>query len=449
MQALSGKIAARSGALALALLAATGGCNRGTSTAAPQSTDRAAFLAGAAGELIQPNFFIEDFRELSTSLVKRGWTVTIAAGANDGELPGAVRAGNSQILAGVRRNLESVKPGGRALLVFHSHGRQREARWGQRSHSIVSEDRDASGVDIGFDLDAIEPELIKAQSRGVRVGLVDLSCYSGSTQSLKGSACTITLAAADYVSLCSGREEERSFSSHFFRLPEQQVSLEAQFLDARRKDVESINLPQISSQVTPALLGWERFLKEADPLDTYEELKNFQMGTQAFDARKLMDEVDRWIKTQAASQRFASLRAEIAERLAAVRKIRKRLESELKALALDFDDPALTCEIEGRGPLRLPRATLAEALESVAAGQVPEGYTDVQRNLLKALEPKLDHLNASHAVPLAQFRARRDRFEQGVEQMAQAAGALFEAERRLYDRQAVASKSASCREFLL
>jgi hypothetical protein len=426
-----------------------GGCNRGAPPAAPQSTDRAAFLAGAAGEEIEPNFFIEDFRDFSASLAKRGWVVSIAAGAKDGELPHSVRAGNAQLLGGVRRALESVKSGGQALLVFHSHGRQRESRWGQRSHSIVSEERDASGVDIGFDLDVIEPELLKAQARGVRVGLVDLSCYSGGAQVLNGAACTVTLAAADYISICSGREEERSFSSHFLKLPSGPVSLEAQFLDARRKDVDSINLPQISSRVTPALSGWERFLREADPLDTYEELKNLQAGTRAFDARKLLGEVDAWIAKQGASKDLALLRAEIAKRLGAVGAIRKQLEGELKGLAADYDDPALTIELEGRAPIHLARASLAEALETVAAVKVPDGYTDVQRNLLKALEPQYEQINASQAVPLAQFHARRDRFDQLMEQMAQAAGALFEVERRFYDRASVVGGGSGCGGFVL
>src|SRR5205814_870973 len=124
------------------------------------------------------------------------------------------------------------KAGDRVLLVFHSHGLKQRADWGQQSHSITSEDADASGSEPGFDLDRLQPALLDAAKRGVKTALVDLSCYSGASLALRGTACTATLASRKYVSLCSGRPEERLFASHFMKLPPAgtRVSLEEQFL---------------------------------------------------------------------------------------------------------------------------------------------------------------------------------------------------------------------------
>jgi hypothetical protein len=400
-------------------------------------------LAGASGETIQPNFFLEDFKLLQTQLLKRGWHVAVVAGTHDGELPGSFAATNAHLAQGVRATLESVKPGGEALIVFHSHGREREKQWGQRSHSIVSEERDASGVDTGFDLDTIEPDLLKAQARGVRVALIDLSCYSGSTQALKGTACTVTLAAGDYVSLCSGRPEERSFNSKFFQLPTGPVDLEAQFLAARRDDDESINLPQISSRKTPAIDGWEDFLKQADPLDTYEELKNLQAGAPAYDPRRLLGPLDRWIATQPPSPKLKKLRAVVSERLALVLTLRKRIEGEIKPLTRDYDDAALALELAGRAPMKLATASLAEVLDAVETGKIPDGYSEAQRNMLKALEPRRGELASRYALKLADFRSRRDHFDQLTQAMEEAAGSLFAAEREIYDLAQPAARALS------
>jgi hypothetical protein len=468
MQALSTRVLAGfCGVMACAGIAlGASGCNRDKDTSTPRAprtmTDRAALLAGASGEAVQPNFFMEDLRGLQSSLLKRGWKVNVVAGSKDGELPGARRASNDNLADGVRRTLEGVSSGGQALLLFHSHGRLREVTWGQRSHSIVSEDHAPTGTDLGFDLDSIEPEILRARSRGVRVALVDLSCYSGSVQVLRGPACTISLAAAEYVSLCSGRAEERNFTSKFLELPSEPVSLEAHFLEARRQDIESINLPQISSRETPALAGWETYLKYADPLDTYEELKNLQVGVAAFEPGKLLGPVDQWIARQIAQAGAAAkatlraelkaLRAEIAQRLDAVLKLRKRLEADLKPLAKDHDEPSVVVELEGRGPLKLTRAALFDAMESLEKG-IPESYSHAQRNFVMALKPHGEKVAALHGKALEEFEIRQYRFDQTAIEMARAAGALFESERKLYDAQAEREGAPDapngCRDFAL
>jgi hypothetical protein len=362
-----------------------------------------------------------------------------------------VRASNANLSSGVRETLRAAGPGQEALVLFHSHGRERETYWGQRSHSIVSEDRDASGSDPGFDLDSIEPDLLEAKNRGVKVALVDLSCYSGSTQSLKGPACTVSLAASRYVSLCSGRKEERHFNARFFQLPPkgEALDLETQFLESRRADRDSINLPEISSRPTPAWLGWESFLVNVDPLDTFEDLKDLRTGTPMNDPKALPEEVDRWIASQPSDPGLKALREEIARKLAAVFELRRRLESQMPALAKDYDEASVTVQLPDRPELKIGRAYLAELLQAARDGRIPDGYTDVQRNLVKRIEPLQADLSAKFAKPLSEFQSRRDRFDQDNEAFAQAAGSLFESERELYGRQPEVPGSDPCREFAL
>ena len=125
---------------------------------------------------------------------------------------------------------------------------------------------------------------------GSKTALVDLSCYSGATLALRGTACTVTLASKKYVSLCSGRPEERLFASHFMKLPPAgtPVSLEDQFKQSRKEDLDSVNLPQISSRKTPGVDAWDDFLEKVDPLDIYEALKDLRTGYKEFSAKQLL-----------------------------------------------------------------------------------------------------------------------------------------------------------------
>lgn len=408
---------------------------------APGTGERVAFLAGASGEKIEPNFFVQDLQSLHMELKARGWSIRSAVGAKPGEIPGSVPATNDRISEGLKKTLESAKPGGQALIVFHSHGREREARWGQRSHSIVSEDRDPNGADIGFDLDSIEPELVKAQARGVKVALLDLTCYSGATLALRGSSCTVTLASPGYVSLCSGRPEERTFNSYFLKLPdtpETPVSLEKQFLWARMADGRSINLPQISSRKTPAVDEWDRFLVSVDPIDTFEDLRNMRAGAKEYDAQALAEALG-----------DSPLKDEISGRLRQVLEIRRRIEAEIPKLAKLYDEAELKVELPERAPLLWSPATLFEALTAAKEGRVPEGYSHVQRAVLQLVAAKSSELGSRHEKALMEYQAAQDHYDRLGEELAVATGDLFESERKLYDQEAVPTGASGCRDFAL
>ncbi len=324
-----------------------------------------ALLAGGSGEppgeALKDNFFVQDLKEYRSRLIARGWQVRVVLGARAGLLPGSRPATNANLRQAITNLLAKAQPGDHVLLLFHSHGREPESQWGQQSHSLVSEDRDASGVDPGFNLDAIEPWLNAAKARGVVIGLVDLSCYSGNTQALEGASCTVSLAAPHYVSICSGRAEERAFNSHFFQLPSPgpPISLEAQFLRAREADQNSINLPQISSRPTPALEQWDQLLTGLDPLDLTEDLKNYRAGAPPYDPKPLLQAIQ-------ASPAAPALKSRIAHTVEEMIKKRGELEKRMPDLARDLDERTLALHLPHEKKARkVSPGMLAELLEKI------------------------------------------------------------------------------------
>jgi hypothetical protein len=425
-------------AAAVALLA-------GAAEAAPR---RRALLLGASGEEKAENFFVQDLRGFRKALVARGWEVEAVVGARPGILPGSRPTTARELRRALDQALGAAKKGDQLLILVHDHGLAREAYWGQRAHSIVTEDRERKGYEPGFDLDVMIPALAAASARGARVAVADFSCYSGATQRLAAAAaCVLTLAAEPYISLCSGREEERLFGARFFRLPPpgRAASLEEQFLAARREDKDSINIPVISSRSTPALAGFTAFLKEVDPLDTYEDLKELRAGAKPFDPKPLLAELD-------ALQPDKTLRARVAEALDRAVKSRKRLEDAMPALAKDYDGASLVVDLPGRDPLPLSPGNLTELLEPIRKpGADPyqaEGFSHAQRTLMAALQKEQGRLARKFAAELGAFGTRREAFDVESDELARAAGDLFNVERELYDEKSRAV-AEGCRAFAL
>lgn len=403
-------------------------------------TQRIAVLAGGAGEPdADGGFLIQDLRDLGQALTARGWKVTAAAGPKDGLLPGAVRATNFNILRFTRTALRSADKGDEVLLVFHSHGLERESYWGQRSHSLVSEDRDPSGAEPGFDLDALDPDLEAARLRGARVGVVDLSCYSGATQRLRGPGCTLSLATPHYVSICSGRPEERTFSSRFIRIPGPgtPVSLESQFLAARLGDTESINLPQLSSRTTPAARQWDSLLRQMDPLDLKGNIGDFRTGAKAFDPGKLIQAVHRAL---AGSDLTPSARGALERRISReIRRlvvIRAKIEKSMPEMARTYDDETLRLELPDRDAFPISPGYLVDLLDKVSVTNFNpdrlDGCSQAERDLLSALRPERERVARTFRGAIRGFRERRRAYDALVNQLESGAGKLFASERQLY-----------------
>jgi hypothetical protein len=396
-----------------------------------------ALLAGGSGEPdAKSNFFLRDLSDFKQALAARGWKVSVVAGAGSSRLA-AKAATNAELAAASAQTLKAAQAGDEVLLLYHSHGIRQRADWGQKSHSITSEDEDSSGNAPAFDLDRIEPALKEAEARGVKTALVDLSCYSGATLSLQGPTCTVTLASKKYISLCSGRPEERLFASRFFKLPPPggKVSLEAQFLQARRADLDSINLPQISSRKTPAVDAWDDFLETVDPLDVYEDLQNLRTGAKPFQPKMLVAAL------KGASDSFA-------EKLKQVVALRARLEAAMPTLADDYDKEELAFDLPSGAKLKLSPASLADLLDAASSGKIPEEWDDTQRRRVGEVRTSVGALAERFKKEVTAFRERRKEFDELTAKLERGAGELMSLERGIYDQSAEPSGDG-CSEFFL
>ncbi len=426
----------------LAVFALTGlgsACTRKDSKSKPAAANdvphRLAVLAGGSGEEEEENFLIEDLRNFRTSLAARGWDVRAVAGARDGLIGSSKKATGANILATVRDTLARAASGDQALIVIHSHGLEQEPAWGQRTHSIASEDIDPSGAQPGFDLDTLEPELVRARDRGVRVALVDLSCYSGRTQVMAGPACTLTLAAPAYVSFCSSREEERHFTASFFGALKgsrnTSIDLESHFLESRRRDRDSVNLPQLSSRSTPGATLWSELLAGLDPLDLTGDIAGARAAVQMPSFKPLRDLVRREVATMGLTAPLRAKALEISSRMIARR---ERIEHALPQLAAQFDRKSLTVNIPGRAPLPISPGNLSDLLGRLDRTEHPlDGLSHPGRALLTALEPLRPEIEGSLSLPLKQFRELDAHIREEAASLEEDAGFLLNLEREIYE----------------
>jgi hypothetical protein len=397
-----------------------------------------ALLAGGSGEKdADQNFFLQDLTEFRQELADRGWKVSMAV-AQGSKKPPIQAASNGYMTAEAERVLKQARPGDQVLLLFHSHGIKQRADWGQKSHSITSEDEDENGNEPGFDLDRIEPALKEAATRGVKTAVVDLSCYSGATLALQGPVCTATLASRKYISLCSGRPEEHHFASMFLKLPKDKISLEAQFLKARRADVDSINFPQISSRKTPHAEAWGEFLETVDPLDVYGDLEELRTGAKPFQASTL-------------SGAIKNPGRPFVDKLKSVLEIRAKLESAIPALAEDYDKEDLEFDLPTGEKLKLAPASLADLLEAAAKKDPnPEDWDDVQRHRLERVRPLQAELSTRFSHRLDAFRLRRKEFDRMTSELEREADGLMSLERTFYDEHSESIPGQDgCKDFLL
>ena len=163
------------------------------------------------------------FTELSSSLSK-SWTIdayiygkTFPAGAH-----GTKRSELLEMLTSLR-NIKT----GKVLFVIEAHGVLR--RQGEKTHSIDIE----NGI---FSLDTLEKPIQDLRRRGIQVALVDLTCYSGTTQALEDirNLCIITDGTVNYVTASTDDEDLGFFDRAFVAnaRDEQLSSLEDLFLRA-------------------------------------------------------------------------------------------------------------------------------------------------------------------------------------------------------------------------
>ncbi len=388
-----------------------------------QQPVRLAFLAASNAENPEDSFFKKDLQEFSDRLRRRGWKLLWAPSSPQGWA------------ASLKHAQTSLKAGDSFLVVLHGHGSEREIAFGQSTHTWMLDSR-------GIDLDSLQAPLQESSQRKIRTALVDLSCYSGATQAFQGASCTVTLAAPGYLSLCSGRPEERLFTSHFFELPEAptKTDLETQFLSARKEEEKSTNLPQISSRTTPGLPFWDEVLRELDPLDVFEDLRNLRNLPHPLNEAKFQERIS------TIPGLSASHRERLAVQLKQAFNARRELERQIAPLIQDYRDHWVNISTPG-GERKVTAGHLGDLLDR------PENLSAPGETLLRELQAQEPFPPDEKALPaLAEYRRRREQFDRGIRHLEEQAGKLLNLEREIYQAhsQTVPGQPGmACREFSL
>ena len=141
-----------------------------------------------------------------------------------------------------------IESGDQIMLLIYSHGGKRES--GQISHNIGAKGGAATDLNnlagaTPVDLDNLK-ELIKlTNKKGIKLGIVDLSCHSGSTLALKVNApntCIVSATSPEHLAYVA----PNTFTNNFLKGLRPGLSLEEVFLKARRDSPYS-EYPMIST----------------------------------------------------------------------------------------------------------------------------------------------------------------------------------------------------------
>lgn len=163
-------------------------------------------------------------------------------------------------------NSGAIVKGDQLLLVISTHGAKK------KTDKELTHDISVSGAAIqNYDtaegssvvsLDKLKNLTTLAESKGIKLGIVDLSCHSGSTIPLHNSStCVISATGPNHYGYAGNGPS--TYTNAFISSMKKGKSLEATFLDARREFTD-LSFPMIS---TPAGLELNSLLY--DPLTPY------------------------------------------------------------------------------------------------------------------------------------------------------------------------------------
>ena len=198
---------------------------------------------GGAGDLAE-NTFTADFKLLSVSAKGYGWKNQILFnGSHQQDLDEVQKAAGDPTKGFSDKNLtdslqqiakdataNKIKTGDQVLIVIDTHGTPDSSG---KSHKVACND---SICDLG----KLDQTVRTLEAKGVKVAIVDLSCYSGHSQNLASAkTCVISGTTADDVGWST-------FATHFISSIHPGQSLEDVFLTARKQPT-SFGLPQIST----------------------------------------------------------------------------------------------------------------------------------------------------------------------------------------------------------
>ncbi len=141
-----------------------------------------------------------------------------------------------------------IKSGEQLMIIINSHGAERNN--GENTHSIATSGGVAlnlatlSGASL-VSLDNLQEIVNLTNERGIKLGIVDLSCHSGTILALKKNApntCIVTATGPDHW----GFTGPKKFSNNFLTALKPGVNLEDAFLKARLESNDS-GYPMIST----------------------------------------------------------------------------------------------------------------------------------------------------------------------------------------------------------
>jgi hypothetical protein len=239
------------------------------SAASARAAKYATIVGGSSTHPGERPGFRKNFDTLNRALLARGWETHVLFADGDAKLP-AKEATNALIQAAVDDLAKRAQAGDQVLYFFCGHGSPRAERRGRgRAPEVTHSLQTQNGGFYSFD--DLRDDLKTLSSKKVRTAVVDLTCFSGSTQvpDFTSRACVITLAATRYVSQCGTYDRTGIFTQKFVKLPDPDrqadVSLFDQFLAARVADPESANFAQISCVAAPAAAAWQTLWHDTDP----------------------------------------------------------------------------------------------------------------------------------------------------------------------------------------
>ena len=166
----------------------------------------------------------------------------------------------NDMIADIESKLQDgrLKSGDQLMLLIDTHGAMKTSK--EKTHSVAlsegaaSELKGLSGAHI-FSMDKLQKIIDLAAEKGVKLALMDFSCYSGNTLSLLGNnlnkACLISASGPNQYSYIEGLDPIRSFpsssfSGKFVESLKAGKNLEELFLTAR-KGTSDPDFPMIST----------------------------------------------------------------------------------------------------------------------------------------------------------------------------------------------------------
>jgi hypothetical protein len=233
-----------------------------------QAANKFAYLFGGSDNPEQQSSFTYYFNKMRSSLDNRGWQTQTLCG--DGRALPNSKAANLTNLNQMLAAAQNAKAGDEVILFYQGHGAP--ITYNQDTHNVGLEN------DEQYNMDLLKNSIKPLLAKGVKVALVDLSCYSGRTQDLADQLpglCVVSAAPNNYLVNNSTRlDNETFFSKQFVNIDTAGLlSIEEHYLKTRIQDTH--NLPQISSLPTPTLDFFDYWSKTFDP-DSYLRLSRLR-----------------------------------------------------------------------------------------------------------------------------------------------------------------------------